>query len=177
MARSNCSGFNYFPELVSPQSLDVSYFAQTPDGQRRGRITVDTRSQRVRSSIRLAEPDPVRVSMASIGNMSGERKCKYLPCCKETRCSVFKPAPLPDQAGIESDQRVICRPATVLAIFSPLNRLVDLLTAIHSSFSASVVYVCSKLRSSLVSFDERGMFMSSALNSAAFARYCSAENI
>jgi hypothetical protein len=90
--------------------------------------------------------------------------------------ALFKLAPLPDQASIESDQRVICRPATVVAIPSPrivLSRLI----AIHSSSSASVVYVCSKFRSSLVSFSERGVFMSSALNSAAFAWYCSAENI
>src|SRR6266851_3487542 len=56
------------------QSVDVSYFAQTPDGQRRKPIIIDTPSQSVRSSIRLAEPEPVRVSVASLRNMSGERK-------------------------------------------------------------------------------------------------------
>ena len=35
------------------QSVDVSYIAQTPDGQRRKRITIETPAQRVRSSIRL----------------------------------------------------------------------------------------------------------------------------
>jgi hypothetical protein len=44
------------------QSVDVSYFAQTPDGQRGNQITIDTRSQRVRSLFQLAEPEPVRVS-------------------------------------------------------------------------------------------------------------------
>src|SRR5712692_1059462 len=56
------------------QSVDVSYFAQTPDGQRRKPIIIDTPSQSVRSSIQLAEPEPVRVSVASLRNMSGERK-------------------------------------------------------------------------------------------------------
>ena len=36
------------------QSVDVSYIAQTPDGQRRKRITIETPSQRVRPSIRLS---------------------------------------------------------------------------------------------------------------------------
>jgi hypothetical protein len=42
----------------------VSYFAQNPDGQRRRRITIDTSSQGVRSSIQ-AESEPIRVSVAS----------------------------------------------------------------------------------------------------------------
>src|SRR5713226_2115893 len=56
------------------KSVNVSYFAQTPDGQRRKRIVIETSSQRVRSSIRIAEQEPVRVSVASLRNMSGERK-------------------------------------------------------------------------------------------------------
>ena len=46
---------------------------------------IDTPSQSVRSSIQRAEPEPVRVSVPSLRNMSGERKipCKYLQCCKE----------------------------------------------------------------------------------------------
>ena len=47
------------------QSVDVSYFAQTPDGQRGKQIIIDTRSQRVRSTFQLAEPEPVRVSVAN----------------------------------------------------------------------------------------------------------------
>ena len=35
---------------------------------------IDTLSQGVRSSIQLAEPEPIRVSVASLRNMSGERK-------------------------------------------------------------------------------------------------------
>jgi hypothetical protein len=37
---------------------EMSNFAQTPDGQRRKSILIDTPSQGVRSSIQLAEPDP-----------------------------------------------------------------------------------------------------------------------
>src|SRR6195256_2569108 len=56
------------------QYVNVSCFAQTPDGQRRKQILIDTPSQRARSSIRLAEPEPVRAPVASFRNMSGERK-------------------------------------------------------------------------------------------------------
>src|ERR1700738_5221265 len=52
----------------------VSNFAQTPDGQRRNPMIIDAPSQSVRSSIQLAEPEPIRVSVASLRNMSGERK-------------------------------------------------------------------------------------------------------
>ena len=55
--------------------MGVSYFAQTPDGQGRKQIIIDTPSQSVRSSIQLAEPEPIRVSVTSLRNMSGERKC------------------------------------------------------------------------------------------------------
>src|SRR4029077_14220200 len=51
----------------------VSYFAQIPHGQRRRPIIIDTPSQGVRSSIH-AESEPIRVSVASLRNMSGERK-------------------------------------------------------------------------------------------------------
>src|SRR5437588_12795065 len=54
--------------------VEVSNFAQTPDGQRRSLISIDTPSQSVRSSIQLAEPEPIRVSVASLRNMSSERK-------------------------------------------------------------------------------------------------------
>src|SRR5947209_3581250 len=37
-------------------------------------ILIDTPSQSVRSSFQLAEPQPIRVSVASLRNMSGERK-------------------------------------------------------------------------------------------------------
>src|ERR1700730_19034285 len=37
-------------------------------------ILIDTPSQSVRSSFQLAEPEPIRVSVASLRNMSGERK-------------------------------------------------------------------------------------------------------
>src|SRR3984893_4007544 len=37
-------------------------------------ILIDTPSQSVRSSIQLAESEPIRVSVASLRNMSGERK-------------------------------------------------------------------------------------------------------
>jgi hypothetical protein len=89
---------------------------------------------------------------------------------------VFKLAALPDQAGIESDQRVICRSATGVAIFSPLNRLVDIDRHPFFVFGERRVRLL-QIKEFTRSFDERGMFMSSALNSAAFARYCSAENI
>src|SRR5438067_5059643 len=56
------------------QSVDVSYFAQTPDGQRRNRKLIGTPSQSVLSSFQLAEPEPIRVSVVSLRNMSGERK-------------------------------------------------------------------------------------------------------
>src|SRR5216684_104833 len=65
------------------KSVNVSYFAQTPDGQRRKRIVIETPSQRVRSSFQLAEPEPIRVSVASLRNMSGERKY---------RATTFNPA-------------------------------------------------------------------------------------
>ena len=69
------------------QSVDVSYLAQTLDGQRRKRITIDTPSQRVRSSIRLAEPEPTRVSVSSLRNMSGERKYRATTCNSGRRIS------------------------------------------------------------------------------------------
>src|SRR5437588_11409254 len=50
------------------QSVDVSYFAQTPDGQRRNRDT--NRYAIAKRSV----PEPIRVSVASLRNMSGERK-------------------------------------------------------------------------------------------------------
>src|ERR1700737_3395766 len=59
---------------IVPDTPGVSNFAQTPDGQRRNPMTIDTPSQSVRSSIQLAEPEPVRVSVASLRSMSGERK-------------------------------------------------------------------------------------------------------
>src|ERR1700730_19090382 len=37
-------------------------------------ILIDTPSQSVRSSFQLAEPEPIRVSVVSLRNMSGERK-------------------------------------------------------------------------------------------------------
>src|SRR6266513_631275 len=51
----------------------MSYFAQIPDGQRRRPIIIDTPSQGVRSSIQ-AESEPIRVSVASLRDKSGERK-------------------------------------------------------------------------------------------------------
>jgi hypothetical protein len=37
-------------------------------------LRIETLSQSVRSSIQLAEPEPIRVSVGSLRNMSGERK-------------------------------------------------------------------------------------------------------
>ena len=54
---------------VAALNRDLSCFAQTPAG-RRGKQIIDTRSQRVRFSI----PEPIRVSVRSLRNMSGERK-------------------------------------------------------------------------------------------------------
>ena len=59
---------------------DVSNFAQTPDRQRRNRILIDTPSQSVRSSFQRAEPEPIRVSVSSLRNMSGERKYHASTC-------------------------------------------------------------------------------------------------
>jgi hypothetical protein len=68
------------------------------------------------------------------------------------------------------------RPVRLSRFF--LRRIVlPILIAIHSSFSASVVYVRSKLRNSLVSFGERGMVVSSSLNSAAFALHSGSQNV
>ena len=62
------------PRLRSARETSgVSYFAQIPHGQRRKRMIIDTLSQSVRSPIQ-AEPGPIRVSVASLRNMSGERK-------------------------------------------------------------------------------------------------------
>src|ERR1700730_2441335 len=62
----------------------VSNFAQTPDGQRRNRMTIDTPSQSVRSSIQLAEPEPVRVSGLAPKHVGRkEIPCNYLQSCKE----------------------------------------------------------------------------------------------
>src|SRR5690242_6849923 len=49
-----------FIDLTASKPLfsQLSNFAQTPDGQRRKSILIDTPSQGVRSSIQLAEPDP-----------------------------------------------------------------------------------------------------------------------
>ncbi len=55
------------------ETSGMSYFAQIPDGQRRRPIIIDTPSQGVRSSIQ-AESEPIRVSVASLRDKSGERK-------------------------------------------------------------------------------------------------------
>ena len=61
------------PGRSDPLKRTVSYFAQVPDGRRRKLLAIDTPSQSVRSLIQ-AEPEPIRVSVASLRNMSGERK-------------------------------------------------------------------------------------------------------
>src|SRR4030081_766344 len=65
------------------QSVNVSYLAQTLDGQRRKRITIDTPSQRVRSSIRLAEPEPIRVSCPRSETCRAKGNTMQLPAILE----------------------------------------------------------------------------------------------
>src|SRR5438034_4812787 len=43
-------------------------------------ILIDTPSQSVRSSFQLAEPEPIRVPVSSLRNMSGERKYHASTC-------------------------------------------------------------------------------------------------
>jgi hypothetical protein len=57
---------------------EMSNFAQSPNGQRRKLILIDTPSQGVRSSIQLAEADPG--VLASLRNMWGERKFRAITC-------------------------------------------------------------------------------------------------
>ena len=60
---------------------------------------------------------------------------------------------------------------TVVAILSALDRLIDI------GRHPFLVFGKRRVGSSLVSLGERGVMASKALNSVAFARYCSAENI
>ena len=57
------------------QSVDVSYFAQTPDGQRRNRNSNRYAIAKAFGlHFQLAEPEPIKVFVVSLRNMSGERK-------------------------------------------------------------------------------------------------------
>jgi len=83
---SNCSCCRIYSALPSKvtswiandaghnQSVDVSYFAQTPDGQRRNR---NTKSIRHRKAFglhfkTLLNRNPIRVSVVSLRNISGD---------------------------------------------------------------------------------------------------------
>ena len=66
--------------------------------------------------------------------------------------------------------------STIVVIFSPLNCLIDI--DCHPFFVFGKCRVgLLEIAQFLVSFGERGLLVSNALNSAALARYCSAVNI
>jgi hypothetical protein len=82
---------------------------------------------------------------------------KPVPTPDQIRGRPFRDHALPDQAGIESDRRVICRPAMVGGVPAPLNRLVEV--ARHPFFVFSERRVCLLQTTELTRFVRRTRYV------------------